>query len=663
MANQRKPDLKKDNYTELERRVDQLLATERTIRDRKAQAAAESGMTLPEDTIDDIHVIDNSKQPDKNIDELIAESVKQTEDEIEAHSTDSTTNPEPEDTLADKQTDKAVKDIITHEGDTVLASEDRASQSTATEKPNLVRRIGGAIRSWWQNPVQRNTTIGGVVVILLVVGIIPTSRYFVLNALGVRSSMSIQIVDNSSLQPLRNVEVRIGEATGYTDDTGSAHLSELKLGNHDVHISRRAFANRTVGVTLGWGSNPLGEYWLYPTGSQYIFVLEDFLSGAPIMEGEVRSDDADALANEEGVARLTIDAEDDAPEIEVEIRANGYRTDTITIHADTIEQQTVQLVPYIRHYFVSERDDQFDVYAIDADGENEQLVLEGTGAEREDMTLLAHPERNRVAVISTRENQRNEDGFLLNDLTIVDETDERIETIASSERIQLVDWYGDYLVFLQITAGASGTNPERHRIVRYNYQTERTVTLAASNYFNSIMPIGPYVYFAPSSIFQDTATELERIHVENDEREVAFSSESWSLYRSGLEELIVATSNRWYSLRIDDGTSERLDEAPVNPSSRLYRQNPWDESVFARAEQRDGQGLLLLEDAGVNGESIIHESPGVGYPLRWIHEKALVYRVETIGEVADYVISTDNGATQKIQNVTSSKSLERWYAY
>ncbi len=668
MSKQRKPDLAKNNYSDLEKRVDDLMATERTLQDKKEQLAAEESELVPRPNLPmddkklDIKVL---REEDIEEPEDVALPVADEQSSAEQPATESTNEEAPKsapDELEDTTTDKAVQDIIAKEGDTSLAVADKAAHPPEP-KQSLLSKLKHAIGNWWRSPIKRNSTLFAAAIAIILVGIVPTSRYFVLNSLGVRSSTSVRVIDHSSLQPLRNVEVRIGDRAALTDETGYATLKDLRLGDRDLHVSRRAFANRTLNITLGWGSNPLGEYWLYPTGSQYVFVLEDFLSGSAVSEAEVISDDVSALADQDGLARLTIDAEDDAPQLNVNVYAEGYRTETVVIDANTTEQQTIRLVPHLRHFFVSERDARRDIYAIDADGESEELILEGTGYENDNMTLLAHPDYNRLAVISTRENVRNDDGFLLSNLTIIDADDDYQETIATSERIQLIDWYGDYLVFLQITEGASGTNPERHRIVRYNYRTERVITLATSNYFNSVMPVGPYVYFAPSSIFQETETNLERIHVIDDERETVLERESWSLFRTSLNNLTIATNNQWYNYSLVDDTNQALSEAPVNPQNRFYKQNPWDDTIFARAERRDGQGLIVLERTDQTGEEILQEAPGAGYPLRWLNKTTVVYRVNTLDETADYVVSTENGNTQKIVNVTPASATERWYSY
>src|SRR5690606_285756 len=110
----------------------------------------------------------------------------------------------------------------------------------------------------------RYATFAVLIAMLVGLGVFPTSRYFMLNTVGVRSSSSIRVVDSSTLQPLKNVEVEIHGVKGTTDIDGLATLSNIKLGKTELVIKKRAFAELKKSVTIGWGSNPLSDERLNP---------------------------------------------------------------------------------------------------------------------------------------------------------------------------------------------------------------------------------------------------------------------------------------------------------------------------------------------------------------------------------------------------------------
>jgi len=177
--------------------------------------------------------------------------------------------------------------------------------------------------------------------------------------------------------------------------------------------------------------------------------------------------------------KLTLDAKLETP-VEVTFDAEGYREEKVTLDLGNTAETTLQLVPAGSHVFVSKRSGKYDVYKIDADGKNEQKVLAGSGTERDDLVLVQHPTKAYAALVSTRENVRNADGFLLSTLTFIDLSNNTPTKVAQSEKIQIIDWMDDRLVYVQIASGASASDPKRHRLMSYDPATDQSKELASS---------------------------------------------------------------------------------------------------------------------------------------------------------------------------------------
>jgi hypothetical protein len=674
----KKPMLASDDYDQVERRVDKMLRTEDSQSMPTEESVASSTDVVPSapavptgekplkitimrdgdgeqrDDIPDIVEIN------KDIERQVASRRNQGGDtgasaeSLRSADLDSQESSLTEDMIEAPATDAAVSDIVAHEGDELLLVEDAKSQhAEKVAHPSRWTKCRRWLASWWTDGGRRRRLLLSGLALLVVAFVIPTSRYVLLNTVGVRGSLSIVIIDDSTRQPLRNVTVRIDDNTVATDETGQAKLDRVKLGRQQLHIERRAFADRQLGVTVGWGSNPLGEYRLVPTGSQYLFRLTDYVSGAAIAGAEVISGDASTFSDEEGLARLTIDAEDDAPELDVSYVADGYREDRVRIDANIADHGEVRLVPYLSHFFVSQRSGRYETYRIDADGQNEEIVLPATGAERPDMVLVPHPSKQRVAVVSTRDNVRNQDGFLLSSLTIVDIDDEQTIKVAESERVQVVGWFDNRIVFVQIAEGASGANPKRHRVMSYDYDNDATQELAASNYFSSVMAVGDMIYVAPASIFQESPAQLYRIRADGSNKEVVFEGESWGIYRLSYSAIAIVTSSRWLRYELAGGELSLLDQDPQTLQNRLYTESPSGDRS-ARIEERDGKGVLLMRTDNEPVEAPRFEQGGLGYPLRWLNDSVIVYRVNTASETADYALSITGGEPVKLRDVTAT---------
>ena len=620
-----------------------------------------------------------AKELDKSqaSDELVEE--KSTAEQIESSNLASPDQPdnepdkkqddttEPEKTKADKGQkdvglDAAVTDIVESESDKMLEAEDKEVEKAFDDKkPTFSSRVKGFFAAWWHNKVARRTTIGVLLLALIAAGTVPFSRYFILNAAGVRSSASVHVTDESTFQPLKNVKVTIHGQSATTDKDGNAVVYDVKLGSAKMIIEKRAFATIDRGVTIGWGSNPLGDYQLKPVGTQYSFVVTDFVSGKPLEKIEAVSGESSAFSDSEGKIKLTMDMPPD--EFEVQLTGEQLRTETLNVNADNHDDIKVQMVPSKKHIFISKRSGNYDVYAVYADGKDEELVLKGTGSEREDITLVPHPTEPVAALVSTRNNQRNSDGFLLSELTILNlEDKEKPVTVTESERIQLIGWKDQRLVFVQIAAGTSAPNPQRHRLKTYNINEDTTAELASANYFNDVMIAKDLILYAPSSAYSKTPTALYRINPDGSDKQIVHPEEVWSLFRTGHDNVSFTTGPDWYQLGIDDRYVEKLDGEPSSLKSRVYVDNPAN-TYSLWVDQRDGKGTLLLTTIENGEDKVLVARSGLKLPVFWLNDSTVVYRVANDTETADYVVSVDGGESRKVADVTDTAGLDRWYYY
>ncbi len=562
----------------------------------------------------------------------------------------------------DPATEQAVSEIARQESDALLAAEDsEIAKAFDNKQPTLIGRIKSFFSRWWHNPLARRLTVALLIIGLAASITVPTSRYFLLNSFGVRSSASIKVLDQSTRQPLKNVQVGLRGERVLTDNDGIARFNKIKLGATELVIEKRAFAPVKQKVVLGWGSNPLGDRDLTPVGSQYAFSVSDYLSGKPLNKIEATSGDADAFSDENGKIKLTIDKTDDTP-VEVKITGQDLREETLTIDANDKSEHTLAMVPNRKHVFISKRSGKYDVYKIDVDGKNEELVLAGTGSERDDMILLPHPTKELVALVSTRGNVRNRDRYLLSKLTIIDLSDNSTVEVAQSERVQLIDWAGNRLVYVQIADGTSAADPKRHRLISYDQDTDESTELSSSNFFNDVMVARGYVFFAPSSVYQTDKVSLYKVRADGSASQIAFADEIWNMYRTSYNSLTLSVGQDWYEYGLTGNSSNKLPGEPANLRSRLYTDSPNGEySLWL--DQRDGKGVILAYDIKDNSDQEIQNQSGLKGPIRWLNNNSLVFRIGTEQETADYAVSLNGGDPKKIRDVTATADINGWYYY
>lgn len=627
---------------------------------------------VSEEVTEDILTDETEVVSDDNSEPIVdnpVETVDEDAQELEDADFPSAETPTVEDVetteFDDSKTEEAVEEIIRTDSDELLAHED-AILETDFEPPvkmGLLQRLKAATLAWWHNKRLRTYSFIGVGVLIFILMLVPTTRYFALNTAGVRVRASLNVVDEKTQQPLKNVRVSLGGKNLSTDSDGKAEFSGLKLGRSDLKIEKRAFATLDRKLTLGLGSNPLGSFDFRATGATFNFEVRDWLSGKPIEKSEAASGEASAFSDKEGKIALVLDAKN-SENPKVTISSPGYRKEIISLPDSGQAPALVLLVPERKHLFVSKRSGNYDLYKIDADGKNEELLLAGSGNERDDMVLAPHPTTELAALVSTRDGARNKDGFGLSGLFLVDVKTGKLSKLAQSERIQIIGWSGDRLVYVRVVEGVSASNPQRHKLISYNPGDQDTKELATSNYFNDVLAIGDDIYYAPSDAYlqNPSSAQLYIVKADGTGKRSILNREAWNVIRTEYDSLAIATDQDWYSFKLGSGVATKASGAPSRLEPKLFVDNRL-KTKSLWVDDRDGKGALIIKDIKTGDDKVFELRAGLQAPIYWLSDHHIVFRVSTPDEVADYVVSIEGGKPIKMRDVTNIGGIDRWYYY
>ncbi len=562
-----------------------------------------------------------------------------------------------EPTIEDAITDQAVADIIASESDELIVMKDEKVSSTKPTKTKKTKK-----HSILTLPFR--TSAGRWITFLLlligggIVGATPNYRYAVLNALGVRSSASVVILDLSTQQPLKNVTVTLAGQSTQTDAKGAARLEKLKLGPTELRVEKRAFATETRSETVGWGSNPLADVSLRPAGLQYTFTITDVFSGKPITSAEATMGDASANADSKGEIKLTLEQNADL-KAKLQIKATGYRTESMNLPSSTKQVVTVALTPAHKVAFISKRSGTYDLYKVDADGKNEKLVLKGTGSEQDNITLAVHPSEDVAVMVSSRDNKRDSENNLLSTLTFVNLNDGTTKSVIQSPQIKAVDWIGTRFVYMQMVTGAGAEDPQRSKLMSFDYVSGDNRQLASANYFNDVVSAAGKIYYAPAGAFQNGVNNgMFVVFADSSGKQSIFNQEVWNIFRTSYDKLTLAVQQDWYDYQLG-GKPTKLSGQPSNTNTRVYVDSQ-DGKHSVWVDTRDGKGTLVVYDTASKEEKVLLAQAGLKGPIRWVNNSTMVFRVVSGKESADYAVSIDGGSAKKVVDVTDTKGVDRW---
>ncbi len=551
----------------------------------------------------------------------------------------------------DATLDKAVDDIMRTDADKALppASEDIALPPVVM-KASFFERIKQAYFKWWDHRVLRYITFGLLLAIITVVAFVPIVRNFVFNTVGVRTSVSVTAIDDSTTLPLKNVVLSAGDVQAKTNSDGYVKLRGIRLGNHVVKLHKAGFADVKKNLKLGMRTTDLGEIELKVVGTQYTFVLSDHFSGKPIKDVNVSSGEATTVSDKTGTAVLTVAPSDDE-KLSVSIEKQGFRTEKLEVAAETKDATKLKLVPAQKEVFISKESGKYDLYKMDLDGQNKKVLLAGTGLETAALNVLVDPAGKRAALVSTRDDKRNKDGYLLSALSIVDINSGESEVIEHAEQITLLGWNGTTLIYQQTVAGTSAANANRTKITSYEYTDSKRIQVANANYFNGAILNGNTVYYVVSSIDSSVKGGLVRSNIDATNKKTLHEGEVWQLYRADYKTLKFQTPDKWYEYKIGNAAVS-LSTPPVNFSANKFLDSP-DGKYSVWVDDRDANGALMEYSVADGKQRQVSLQKGMIEVTRWVNERVVVYRTISGSQVDEHAVSLDGGEPQHLATVSA----------
>lgn len=531
------------------------------------------------------------------------------------------------------------------------------------------KRIKTFFTTIWETPKYRYSTLAGLVAVIAVLFLVPTTRWGIFNTAGFRANAQLTILDQNTQLPLRDVEVAIGDSQTWTDNEGLAYLEDVRLGSNELRVRKSAYAEIVQTVDIGFGSNLIESGALTPIGTSFDFEITDWLTKQPIEGATVQFGGSSVFSAADGKAVLTIPPTDDI-QFGATVYADGYADQTVVVNTATEEPTAVGMMIDERNYYISRASGNYDVFSSKLDGSDPQLVVAGTGNERSDTTFSVAPTNRHAALVSVRNNVTREEeryNFILDELNIVDLQTSSLSPVTSSERIELVGWTNNHLIFVEVKSGESARSADRTRLAAYDIATGRTNTLVESNYFQDVRLVGDRIFYAPglSSKQSEPKEHLYSVKFDGSDPQTVLEKSTSSIIRSEFDMLSLSTYDAeerktiHYDYNLATG---QLSERAARATNNYYYELNEAGTNTATIVSRDGKGVLLVSEDG-GEQRTVFTKVGAKLPLRWVGEHRIIFRVVDIEGTADYIVDIRGGEPQKITDVTDVAGNDIWYYY
>lgn len=327
----------------------------------------------------------------------------------------------------------------------------------------------------WYLTHKRWAIPASVLLLVLLIALVPLTRYAVAG-LALKKDASIIVKDSTTSTPVSGAAVSDGSASIRTDANGRATLRSLKVGHHNLTITKKYYKDRQIDLLVPvLSSKNIPSLGLVATGRQVKLKVSDFVNGGGLSNVVINVAGTDAKTDKNGDALIVVPAGSTNPLASFSLK--GYNSYKVNLRVDdnTVILNNIKLVASGQVYFLSKLSGTIDVVKTNLDGSGRQTVIAGTGNEEDANTvLLASRDWKYLALLAKRDSSPPK-------LYVINTDDDKLITMdQGNSTFTPVGWYNHYFIYTIARNGFNSWQPNAFSIKSYNAETGQLPTLANS---------------------------------------------------------------------------------------------------------------------------------------------------------------------------------------
>lgn len=245
---------------------------------------------------------------------------------------------------------------------------------------------------------KKKSVVLGFVCVLLVLLIIPPSRYALLGTF-IQKDVSMVLTDSITGQAVPEADVLVGNKVVTSDQSGYLLVPKLSYGPHTLIVSKPYYESKkyTIHVPL-FGNKKQEQLQLLATGRLAKVSIRNSLTGLPLQGIRISTETgSNGTTNDEGFATVVLNYE--SQEVKAQISGDDIVTKTVIIRPalDAITNR-IEATPAGKIAFLSNSSGKLDVMISNLDGTEKKVLVPSSGNENFSSSKLYMSPNKRFAM-------------------------------------------------------------------------------------------------------------------------------------------------------------------------------------------------------------------------------------------------------------------------
>lgn len=400
--------------------------------------------------------------------------------------------------MDEEKKDEQKFDEVKNELDLGPSIEKELTSQPAAESPAFAPKKDNWFKRIWRTKKGKALFIS--LALLIVLGIlyaVPASRYGILG-LVVKKEAVLAVVDTQTKKPVTQATVEVAGLSAKTDNDGKVVFKDVPVGEYQAKVTKKNYKDGASSYAVPiFTASEQTTVNLEATGRQVLVTVTNLITQKPIENASLVADEVTAITDARGEATLVLPA--DKPVVKAKISHTDYNeTEADVLVTDQADANKLTLTPAGSVYYLSKATGKINVMKANLDGSAASVVVEATGSESDQSTVLLAARDWQYMMLSAKRKAN-----VAGQLYVIDAKTNTLKTVDEGNvGIQLVGWSDHNFLYI-VTRNDKKEWEEKYQAVKsYDADTGKITLIDETSGTGTAYVNGEYENFGSPYIIE-----------------------------------------------------------------------------------------------------------------------------------------------------------------